>query len=104
MDVPTIQAAEDELVAWGILERTPALAPTRRFRGALLRAAATLQAEERAGARRPGHPMEVTVGVALDEFPLPQGALLRREHRLLLVGLQIAGMPDEIRALLDGRA
>lgn len=100
LDEIALRAAEDDLVEWGILERGPELRITRRFRGALMRAAAKLQAEERAGAKRPGHPIEVSVAVALEEHPLPPGALPRREHHLLLVGLQISSLPEPLRALL----
>jgi len=101
VEEPALQAAESELVEWGILERAPALQLTRRFRGSLMRAAAKLQAEERAGKKRPGHAIEVSVGLALEEYPLPPGVTPRREHHLLLVGLQIASLPEGVRALLD---
>lgn len=96
----TLRAAEADLIAWGVLERAPDLQITRRFRGSLMRAAAKLQAEERAGAKRPGHPIEVSVAVALEDHPFPPGVVPRREHHLLLVGLQIASLPEAVRALL----
>ena len=87
-----------DLVAWGILEPGPGpVRITRRFRGGLMRAAGALQAEEKAGNKRPGSPVETMVGVALDEFPLPPGAELRERHRKFVVAVQLASLPENIR-------
>lgn len=100
MDERAMARVVEDLVDWGILEREPELQPTRRFRGAIMRAAALLQEEERAGSKRPGHPIEVSVAVALQNYPLPPGAIATREHHQVLVGLQLASLPENVRALL----
>lgn len=101
MDEDAIQTAQRELVAWGILEAPEALALTRRFRGAIMRAAAGLQEEEKAGRKRPGHPMEVAIGVALEGYPLPPGALAGEAHRKLLLAIELAALPPAVRGLLE---
>lgn len=101
MDETLVRAAQDDLRDWGIVEEGPPLQPTRRFRAAMMRAAASLQAEEKEGKKRAGHPIEVTVIEALRQHPLPPGAQLRREHELFVVALQLASLPDAVLALLE---
>lgn len=102
MDERAIEAARAELVDWGVLEPGDALALTRRFRGAIMRAAGELQAEEKDGRRPDGHPLEVAIGVALDGYPVPPGAHAGETHRKLLVAIELASLPDAVRGVLDG--
>lgn len=93
---------ETDLVDWGILEPATAEVPvfTRRFRGALARAAARLQIEERGGARREGNPIANMIDEALTEFPLPPSAVLSEAHRILLVDIELRSLPPAVRSLL----
>lgn len=100
MDVDAIRAIEADLVAWGLLERDEALRPTRRFRGALARAAMELQEAEKAGRAPPGNPVENVVASALRDFPLPEGAVAGDRHRAFLVAVQVASLPEAARGLL----
>jgi len=101
MDAERIERVADELVAWGVLERAPALAPTRRFRAALARAAASLQAREAAGEPIVGSAIQNVVEVALAAFPLPEGARPSPEHRKLLMAIELASLPEGVRSLVD---
>jgi hypothetical protein len=102
-DEASIAATHADLVAWGVLEADAPVRITRRFRGALMRAAGELQAEEQAGKKRPGSPVDIMVRVALDGFPLPEGAELREPHRKFVVAVQLASLPSNIREFVgDG--
>ena len=99
MEREVIASVHRELVEWGILDPgTPTL--TRRFRGALMRAASRLQAEERAGHRRPGHAIANAVDEALREYPLPPGAVASAEHRTVVVAIEVASLPPAVRGFL----
>lgn len=89
-----------DLIDWGILEPDAPVRITRRFRGALMRAAGELQAEEQSGKKRPGSPVETMVTLALSEYPLPPGASAREPHRKFLVAVQLASLPDAVRGLV----
>lgn len=100
MDPAHLAAAERDLLAWGYLERADAGEPawSRRFRGAVLRAAARLAEEERAGRKPPGHPLENAVRGALTELPPPAGAAWSATHEKLLVAVELAALPEAVRA------
>lgn len=98
MDEAALRAAEDELVAWGLLERSPTgPAWTRRFRGAVMRAAAGLAEVEKAGPRPEGAPLATAVRVALQTTELPAGAAPHALHEQLLVGVELAALPEGLR-------
>lgn len=98
MDDAALRAAEDELVAWGLLERGPAgLAWSRRFRGAVMRAAAGLAEVERAGKRPEGGPLANAVRLALQTAELPAGARPAAAHERLLVAVELAALPEGAR-------
>lgn len=102
MDPPDLARVQADLVAWGLLEAgEPHL--TRRFRGAVARAAGILQEREAAGEAPPGHPLENAIALALEESELPVGAVLEREHRRFLFAVELASLPEAVRALLDRR-
>ncbi|HVM44445.1 MAG TPA: hypothetical protein VM582_00815, partial [Candidatus Thermoplasmatota archaeon] len=84
MEPEALEAARRELVAWGVVE--PAVPPvlSRRFRGAIVRAAARLAAEEQRGERRAGDPVRNAIDEALRDHPLPSGAVAGPAHRELL--------------------
>lgn len=99
MEPEAIARLHRDLIEWGVVERDE-IELTRRFRGALVRAAARLQAEERDGARRPGHPVANAVDEALREFPLPPGAVAGAAHRAFLVALHVESLPANVRTFL----
>lgn len=104
MEETALLQAQEDLLSWGVLEASPVLAPTRRFRAALARAAAELRVLEQAGTLPPGHPMERAVALALETYPLPPDAQVQREHRMLVVAVELASLPEAVRSFLDQRA
>lgn len=101
MDEGALRAAEEELLAWGLLERGPqGLGWTRRFRGAVMRAAAGLAEVERSGQRPEGAPLANVVRLALQTAELPPGAAPSRAHEQLLVAIELAALPESMRDLL----
>ena len=98
MDEAALQAAEQELIAWGLLEKGPqGLAWSRRFRGAVMREAGKLAEEERAGRKPEGSPLANTVRGALASSELPPGATATRLHEQLLVAVELAALPEPMR-------
>ncbi|GEM_PF-4360551 len=100
VDPQRLEAVEADLVSWGLLERQEGLHPTRRFRGALARAAAELAVVERREGRPAGNPVEHIVLRALRDHPLPLGAKVERDHERFLVALEIASLPEGVRQAL----
>jgi hypothetical protein len=101
VDEAALARVEGDLIGWGLLERAPSLQLTRRFRGALMRAAAKLQAQEQASGQPPAeNPVARAVEVALEEYPLPPGAVASDAHRRFLVAVEIASLPPAVRGLL----
>lgn len=100
MDADRLAAIEQDLLQWGLVERAETLALSRRFRGAVARAAGRLAEEERAGRRPPGPPIENAIALACDDFPLPEGAVLAPDHRKFLVAVELASLPDAVRAAM----
>lgn len=96
MDEAALRAVEEDLLAWGVLERSgQGLAWTRRFRGAVMRQAAQLAEEEKAGRRPEGHPLATAVRGALEASELPAPA--SRAHEQLLVAVELAALPESLR-------
>ncbi|HVL47080.1 MAG TPA: hypothetical protein VM889_00815 [Candidatus Thermoplasmatota archaeon] len=92
---------EDELVAWGALERAgDGYAWTRRFRGFVMREAARLAGEERAGRAPAGGALANAVVGALEAFPHPDGAAYGELHARRLVEIELAALPEELRRAL----
>lgn len=103
MDERAVVAAEDQLVEWGLLERgASGLAWSRRFRGAVMREAARLAGEERAGQRRPGAPLATAVAAALGTYALPAGAAASAVHEKLLYAVELAALPEGVREIVGG--
>jgi hypothetical protein len=101
MDEAALDAAQEELVAWGLLERGPqGLAWSRRFRGAVMREAARLAEEERAQRKPEGHPLANAVRGALRQLELPAGAAATSTHEQLLFAVELAGLPEPVREFL----
>ncbi|MGQ0534716.1 MAG: hypothetical protein ACT4PT_01440 [Methanobacteriota archaeon] len=105
MDDAELSGAEEDLVAWGLLERGPdGTGWTRRFRGAVMREAGRLSEAERSGAGVPGGPpLAVAIDGALASFPLPPGASLTAAHRRLLFAVELVRLPEPLRRLLGGQ-
>ena len=99
-DEARLAAVHRDLVEWGILEVGVAPAITRRFRGAMMRAAARLQQEEQAGRAPAGNAVENAVALALAEYPLPPGAVAGPGHKAFLVAVEVASLPDAVRRFL----
>lgn len=97
MEYEQVQA---ELFAWGVLEEGAPPVLSRRFRGALMRAAAALQPLEAQGRAPPGHPMLVATRLALAELGVPA----TEDHARFAVALEMASLPEGVLALLSGPA
>jgi len=98
-----LKATEEDLIAWGLAERGErGLSWTRRFRGAVMREAARLAEEEKAGRKPAGPPMAVVVAAALGGAELPAGAKPGREHEQLLVAVELAALPEALRKMWTG--
>lgn len=97
----SLEDIQSDLVAWGLLESGEG-GPvwTRRFRGGVMREAARLAEEERAGRKPEGAPLENAVAGALASFPLPEGATVTREHSRFLYAVELASLPDAVRHLM----
>lgn len=101
MDEAALRVAEEDLVAWGLLERgAQGLHWTKRFRGAVMRTAAGLAEVERSGRRPEGPPLATAVQLALQTAELPAGAAPTRAHEQLLVAVELAALPEGMRDLL----
>jgi hypothetical protein len=100
VDEGALGTAEAELVAWGLLERSPKLAWSRRFRGAVMREAARLAEEEKAGRKPEGSPLATAVRAAMAGSGLPAAASPTRVHEQLLVAVELAALPEPMRRLL----
>ena len=100
MDAAHLHGIERDLVAWGVLEDEGAVQATRRFRAAMMRAAAALQANEKSPGQPSGHPVENVVRLALSDWTLPAGAILTSTHVAFVVALEIESLPPAVRELL----
>lgn len=97
MDHAALDIARDELLSWGIVERTEeGLAWSRRFRGAVMREASMLAEEERAGRRPDGSPLLVAVTRAL----AAAAPLAGPTHAQLLYAFELAALPETVRAFV----
>lgn len=101
MTTATLDDVQQELLAWGLIEPGEGgLAWTRRFRGAVMREAARLAEEERAGRKPEGAPLQTAVTGALAALPLPEGASPDLQHARFLYAVELASLPDGVRQLL----
>lgn len=97
MEHAAFDRVRDELLAWGLIERTPeGLAWSRRFRGAVMREASRLADEERAGRRAEGAPLLVATTHALARADAQAG----EAHARLLYAIELAALPDAVRAIV----
>lgn len=102
MDGAALDAVQEDLVAWGLLEAGPqGPAWTRRFRAAVMREASRLAEEERAGRKPPGHPLENAVAGALRGADLPPGAAPTRAHERYLAAVELAALPEAVKAFWE---
>lgn len=100
MEPAQIEAVQADLVAWAVLEPDAPVRFTRRFRGALARAAAQLQAAETGGTAPPGSPVERQAEAALAGHLAPEGIAAGPGHRAFVVAVHVTSMPDAVRKLL----
>lgn len=100
MDSARIEAVRADLVAWGVLEPDEPVRFTRRFRGALARAAAQLQVAEREGQAPPGSPVERQVEAALVDHLAPEGKVGGLEHRAFVAAVHTMSLPEAVRRVL----
>jgi hypothetical protein len=99
MDLARIEA---DLAAWGLIERTgDQVQLTRRFRGAVTRAASELQALESEGRAPAGNALETALETALRDFALPQAPT--PEHLRFLFAVEWTSLPAGVRDLLARR-
>ena len=103
MEGQAIDAAQEELITWGLLERdVKGIAWSRRFRGAVMRAAARLAEAERAGEAPEGPPLANAVRAALEDGVLPPDARATPLHEQVLVAVELAALPDVLRGAFGG--
>jgi len=95
----TIEAVRRDLVTWGVLEPDDPVRFTRRFRGALARAAASLQGRKEAG-ETGLRAVEGQVDLALDDLVEADDAGLSDRHRRFVVALQVTSLPPSVRSVL----
>ncbi|MBI2078243.1 MAG: hypothetical protein HYT80_07745 [Euryarchaeota archaeon] len=89
-----------DLVEWHVLEPDAPIRFTRRFRGALARAAAALQAADAAGGQVPGDPLANQVETALGLFLREKGKKAGLGHQAFVVAVHAAALPEAVRKLL----
>lgn len=97
METARLEAVHEDLVRWGVVEAGTPVVFTRRFRGALARAAAVLQEGEKRGEKPQGEPLRRQVEVALAQFT--KGAALA-DHATFCVALHVSTLPEAVRRLL----
>jgi hypothetical protein len=83
-----------------VLEAEPPWRFTQRFRGALARAAASLQVGEQAGRKVAGDPISNQVEAALASFVVDPTRKIRAEHIRMVRDLHLASLPKVVRDLL----
>ena len=98
--VPEPEETHKDLVEWNVLEPDAPIRFTRRFQGALARAAAALQAAQEAGEALPGEPLALQVETALGAFLGPKGKRAGLEHRAFVRAVHAAGLPEAVRKIL----
>ena len=91
--------AQEELVDWGLLEGNP-VHPTRRLRGAWMRAAAALSMLEKSGQLVAGHPVVNLAAAALEETVPGQWSSV---HRDVLAAIQLASLPTGVSDFISGK-
>ena len=89
-----------DLVKWGVLEPDSPVRFTRRFQGALARAAATLQAAEKGGQGTAGDAVGHLVETALAEFLNTQGKRFGPGHVRFVRALHVSLLPEAVRSAL----
>lgn len=99
MDDALIARIQGDLIDWGILERER-VEVTRRFRGAIMRAAIELQEQEKSGRRPEGHAVRRAVELALRSYPLPPGAVATPDHESFVIATEVASLPEAVRNFL----
>ena len=89
-----------DLVEWGILEPDAPIRFTKRFQGALARAAAQLQEIEASGAPLGGNAVENQAEAALAAHLQGKGKKVGLGHRRFVVAVHVAGLPEAVRKIL----
>ena len=89
-----------DLVEWGVIEAEGPIRFTRRFRGALARAAAGLQAAEQGGQGTAGDPLNHQIETALSEFLAPLGTRAGLGHRAFVRAVHVSSLPEAVRRIL----
>lgn len=99
----SLDDVQRDLLAWGLIERGErGLGWTRRFRGAVMREAARLAEEERAGRAPAGPPLLTAVAGALAALTLPAPA--SEQHARFLYAVELTSLPDGLREALGDPA
>lgn len=99
--MPEPAELERDLRAWGVLEPDAPVRFTRRFQGALARAASALQAVEQAGQGAGGdvvgHQVDAALAMFLGE---EKGKDIGPGHRAFARAVHLAGLPEAVRRVL----
>lgn len=89
-----------DLVEWGILEAEAPIRFTKRFQGALARAASELQRLEASGTLVGGNAIANQVEAALAAHVRGKGKKVGLGHRRFVVAVHLAGLPEAVRRVL----
>jgi hypothetical protein len=89
-----------DLVSWGVLEPDAPVRFTRRFQGALARAAGALQTVEKAGQGRGDDVVGHQVDTALATFLGKEGGKVEAGHRAFARAVQLSSLPEGVRRIL----
>jgi hypothetical protein len=89
-----------DLVRWHILEPDPPIRFTRRFRGALARAAAQLQSSQVAGTDPPGDPLTNQVEAALAMFLGARRERATAAHHAFVRAVHLETLPGAVKRAL----
>jgi hypothetical protein len=89
-----------DLAEWGILEADAPIRFTKRFQGALARAASQLQQLEASGTPLGGNAVENQVEAALAAHVKGKGKKVGLGHRRFVVAVHLAGLPEAVRKIL----
>ncbi|MHB8605735.1 MAG: hypothetical protein ACYDCK_10825 [Thermoplasmatota archaeon] len=101
MDPKRMQEVLDALQEWNLVEvADKGFTFTRRWRGALMRAASELRDEEARRGPVAGHPVRLQVERAFNDLALVPAGELSEDYVTFLTAMAVEEMPREMRDML----